>query len=93
MKKMAILFGILSTVAVGNEAKVINLQETNIISTTGFNEKLSQENKNVSIITKDDIQSKDYKNVSDILREHQNIVIQDTYFGPIVDLRGSGARS
>lgn len=93
MKKMAILFGILSTVAVGNEAKVINLQETNIISTTGFNEKLSQENKNVSIITKEDIQSKEYKNVSDILRENQNIVIQDTYFGPIVDLRGSGARS
>ncbi|WP_211494231.1 TonB-dependent receptor plug domain-containing protein, partial [Fusobacterium sp. DD4] len=49
--------------------------------------------KNTYIVTKEQIQEKNYKNVEDVLRDAPGVVVQNTAFGPRVDMRGSGEKS
>jgi iron complex outermembrane receptor protein len=90
MKKLLIYSFIISNLLY---AKDIQLGESQIISTTGFETNLTSENKNVSVITKEEIQKKSYENVEAILRDSNNVNIKDTYFGPVVDIRGNGQRA
>lgn len=90
MKKIILLLGILNTLVVANE---ISLDKSTITSTTGFTENISKENKNVIIIGKEDISKKEYHNLEEVLNNTPNVMVQQTYFGPIVDLRGNGERA
>lgn len=92
MKKMIILFGIMSVLAAASE-KEVALEKSVVISTTGFTESLLKENKNVTIISKEDLNRKDYHNVEEVLRDAPNVMVQQTYFGPVIDLRGNGERA
>lgn len=91
MKKTIVLFGIISLLAAANE-KAIVLEES-VISTTGFVESLLKENKNVTIVSREDLNRKDYRNLEEVLRDTPNVMVQQTYFGPVVDLRGNGERA
>lgn len=49
--------------------------------------------KNTYTVSKEQIQEKNYKNVEDVLRDAPGVVVQNTAFGPRVDMRGSGEKS
>ncbi|MGL4308281.1 MAG: TonB-dependent receptor [Cetobacterium sp.] len=51
------------------------------------------ENKNTYIISQEKIQEKKYKNVEEVLNDAPGVVVQNTAFGPRVDMRGSGEKS
>ena len=74
-------------------ATEIQLDKTVVSSTTGFEKPIVEENKNIVLITSEDISKKQYTDVESILRDTPNVVIQETEFGPVVNLRGSGERS
>ena len=50
-------------------------------------------NKNIYLVTQETIQEKNYKNVEDVLRDAPGVIIQNTAFGPKIDMRGSGNKS
>ena len=91
MKKIMILALIAS--ASTYSATEIQLDKTVVSSTTGFEKPIVEENKNIVLITSEDISKKQYTDVESILRDTPNVVIQETEFGPVVNLRGSGERS
>ena len=91
MKKIMILALIASASAYS--ATEIQLDKTVVSSTTGFEKPIVEENKNIVLITSEDISKKQYTDVESILRDTPNVVIQETEFGPVVNLRGSGERS
>ena len=91
MKKIMILALIASASAYS--ATEIQLDKTVVSSTTGFEKPIVEENKNIILITSEDISKKQYTDVESILRDTPNVVIQETEFGPVVNLRGSGERS
>ena len=91
MKKIMILALIASASAYS--ATEIQLDKTIVSSTTGFEKPIVEENKNIVLITSEDISKKQYTDVESILRDTPNVVIQETEFGPVVNLRGSGERS
>lgn len=90
MKKILIFILLINSIIF---AEGIKLSPTTITSTTSFNTPLVEENKNITLITKEDISKKQYDNVENILRDTPNIVITNTQFGPTINLRGSGERS
>lgn len=91
MKKIIIIALIASASAYS--ATEIQLDKTVVSSTTGFEKPIVEENKNIILITSEDISKKQYTDVESILRDTPNVVIQETEFGPVVNLRGSGERS
>lgn len=91
MKKIMIIALIASASAYS--ATEIQLDKTVVSSTTGFEKPIVEENKNIVLITSEDISKKQHTDVESILRDTPNVVIQETEFGPVVNLRGSGERS
>ena len=91
MKKIMTIALIVSASAYS--ATEIQLDKTVVSSTTGFEKPIVEENKNIVLITSEDISKKQYTDVESILRDTPNVVIQETEFGPVVNLRGSGERS
>ena len=91
MKKIMIIALIASASAYS--ATEIQLDKTVVSSTTGFEKPIVEENKNIVLITSEDISKKQYTDVESILRDTPNVVIQETEFGSVVNLRGSGERS
>ena len=91
MKKIIIM----SFIASANLYAVseIQLDKTVVSSTAGFEKPIIEENKNVVLITEEQIKKKQYSDVESILKDTPNVVIQETEFGPVVNLRGSGERS
>ena len=75
------------------QEKVIKLEDSVIISTSGFETPLLSENKNIIILFKEQIDNGNYKNLEEVLRGVPNVIVQDTYFGPRVDIRGNGEKS
>lgn len=61
-----------------------------IISTTGTEMTLLDEATNVALISKEQIEEKNYKNVEDILKDNPNVNIVYSKNGPVIDMRGSG---
>lgn len=52
-----------------------------------------KEIKNTYVVTQEEIQERNYKNVEDILRDSPSVIVNNTAFGPRVDMRGSGEKS
>lgn len=90
MKKKIIMLGfVISALAYANE-KEINLGESVITSTTGFETSMRKIAANPTIITSKNIQEKNYKTVSEVLRDIPSVNIMRNSFGTMIDLRGQG---
>ena len=93
MKKLLVLLTILTSMASFSE-DVIELEQTTVkASKTSDYTAPPKEQKNTFVITQEKIREKNYKNVEDILRDAPGVVVQNTAFGPRIDMRGSGEKS
>ena len=93
MKKLLVLLTILSSIIAYAE-DTIELNETTVKgSKTSDYTAPPKEQKNTFVITQERIREKNYKNVEDILRDAPGVVVQNTAFGPRIDMRGSGEKS
>ena len=93
MKKLLVLLSILTSIASFSE-DVIELEQTTVKgSKTSDYTAPPKEQKNTFVITQERIREKNYKNVEDILRDAPGVVVQNTAFGPRIDMRGSGEKS
>lgn len=92
-KKLTMLIFLLSTLTFSEET--IKL-ENSVIKSTNSNTDytlIPKEQKNTFVITQERIREKNYKNVEDVLRDAPGVVVQNTAFGPRIDMRGSGEKS
>ena len=93
MKKLLVLLTILSSIMAYAE-DTIELDQTTVKgSKTSDYTAPPKEQKNTFVITQERIREKNYKNVDDILRDAPGVVVQNTAFGPRIDMRGSGEKS
>ena len=93
MKKLLVLLSIISSIASFSE-DVIELGQTTVKgSKTSDYTAPPKEQKNTFVITQERIREKNYKNVEDILRDAPGVIVQNTAFGPRIDMRGSGEKS
>lgn len=53
----------------------------------------TKEIKNKFIITQENIQEKNYKDIAELLEDAPGVIVQNTAFGPKIDMRGSGEKS
>ena len=88
-----ITLSMITTICTFSQEKAIKLEDSVILSTSGFETPILSENKNVTLLFKEQIDNGNYKDVEDVLRGAPNIIIQNTYFGPKVDIRGNGEKS
>lgn len=71
----------------------VNLDTTFINYEDNSEKLIIEEKKNTILITSEDIKNKHYTNIEDILKNTPNIIFQQTQFGPLINLRGSGEHS
>ncbi len=88
MKKLLVLLSIITSIASFSE-DVIELGQTTVKgSKTSDYTAPPKEQKNTFVITQERIREKNYKNVEDILRDAPGVVVQNTAFGPRIDMNG-----
>ena len=93
IKKLLVLLSIITSITSFSE-DVIELGQTTVKgSKTSDYTAPPKEQKNTFVITQERIREKNYKNVEDILRDAPGVVVQNTAFGPRIDMRGSGEKS
>ena len=93
MKKLLVLLSIITAITSFSE-DVIELGQTTVKgSKTSDYTAPPKEQKNTFVITQERIREKNYKNVEDILRDAPGVIVQNTAFGPRIDMRGSGEKS
>lgn len=88
-----VTLSIIATICTYSQEKAIKLEDSVILSTSGFETPILSENKNVTLLLKEQIDNGSYKNLEDVFRGAPNTIVQDTYFGPRVDIRGNGEKS
>lgn len=49
--------------------------------------------KNTFTVTQEEIRERSYKNVEDVLKDAPGVIVNNTAFGPKIDMRGSGDKS
>ena len=94
MKKLLIMLSILSAIQTLAE-DTIKLEKS-VIKGNGKSSNytlIPKEIKNTFTITQEKIREKNYKNVEEILRDSPGVIVQNTAFGPRIDMRGSGEKS
>ncbi len=52
-----------------------------------------KEVKNTYTVTQEQIQEKNYKNVEEVLKDSPGVIVNNTAFGPKIDMRGNGEKS
>lgn len=52
-----------------------------------------KEVKNTYTVTQEQIQEKNYKNVEEVLKDSPGVIVNNTAFGPQIDMRGNGEKS
>ena len=94
MKKLLILLSIISALPLLAE-ETIKLDKSVIKGSPRAADYslIPKEQKNTFVITQEKIRERNYKNVEDILRDAPGVVVQNTAFGPRIDMRGSGEKS
>ena len=96
-KKIAIL-SLLAIVLIANANEdvavtgEIRLDES-ITTTTGFESTVKEQVKNVTVISKDDIEKKGYKNLQEVLSDAPGITFVDAGGGASIDIRGQGNKA
>ena len=88
MKKLLLLnFLIISLLSYSKNETGIRLKEK-VITTTGFDETVKNEIKNIIVVSKEDIEKKHYNQVTDILKNYAMINVIGTGQGTVVNMRG-----
>ena len=95
MKKRYLWFLLLSIHAVATAEQTVDLGNSVIKNASRQNSYtlVPKEYKNTYVITQEKIREQNYKNVEDVLRDAPGVTIQNTAFGPRVDMRGSGEKA
>ena len=89
MKKLAILSFLICAGVVARGEESIHLGET-VVTSMRFETTLLDEPTNISVITKEKIEEKNYKNVIEALDDNPMINIVNSRNGAVIDMRGSG---
>lgn len=94
MKNKLLVLSILTcSIINANEINEVTLDTSNIVSQREFGESMVKENKNIILITQERIREKNYKNVEEVLKDAPGVIVNNTAFGPRIDMRGSGEKS
>lgn len=94
LKKLAILsFIVVGMMAFGDENDTFNVKlEESVVTATGFDDVQSNQIKNTTIVTAQDIHNKGYNIIEEILKRTPGINFVNNGFGYIVDVRGQGVQ-
>lgn len=94
LKKLAILsFIVVGMMAFGDENDTFNVKlEESVVTATGFDDVQSNQIKNTTIVTAQDIHNKGYNTIEEILKRTPGINFVNNGFGYIVDVRGQGVQ-
>lgn len=97
MKNKLLLCCYLSIASLAFSEDTANVKlDDSVIKGDGYTRNISftpKENKNTFVVTQKQIQERNYKNVEDVLRDSPGVIVNNTPFGPRVDMRGSGEKS
>ena len=94
LKKLAILsFIVAGMIAFGDDNDTFNVKlEESVVTATGFDDVQSNQIKNTTIVTAQDIHDKGYNTIEEILKRTPGINFVNNGFGYIVDVRGQGVQ-
>lgn len=94
LKKLAILsFIVVGMMAFGDDNDTFNVKlEESVVTATGFDDVQSNQIKNTTIITAQDIHNKGYNTIEEILKRTPGVNFVNNGFGYIVDVRGQGVQ-
>lgn len=94
LKKLAILsFIVVVMMAFGDDNDTFNVKlEESVVTATGFDDVQSNQIKNTTIVTAQDIHNKGYNTIEEILKRTPGINFVNNGFGYIVDVRGQGVQ-
>lgn len=93
MKRGKLLYFFIAATAFANEPTV-QLERTFIDN--NYSRDLfvqPKEVKNTYTVTQEQIHEKNYKNVEEVLKDSPGVIVNNTAFGPRIDMRGSGEKS
>lgn len=93
MKKILLLAFIISAVTYAENIAEVTLGKTYVESINGFEENLQNTPKNIQVITQNEIEEKNYKDVYEILENSPLITIKNDAIGQSIEMRGSGLNS
>ena len=94
LKKLAILsLIVVGMMAFGDDNDTFNVKlEESVVTVTGFDDVQSNQIKNTTIVTAQDIHNKGYNTIEEILKRTPGINFVNNGFGYIVDVRGQGVQ-
>ena len=94
LKKLAVLsFIVAGMIALGDDNDTFNVKlEESVVTATGFDDVQSNQIKNTTIVTAQDIHNKGYNTIEEILKRTPGINFVNNGFGYIVDVRGQGVQ-
>ena len=94
LKKLAILsFIVVGMMAFGDENDTFNVKlEESVVTATGFDDVQSNQIKNTTIVTAQDIHNKGYNTIEEILKRTPGVNFVNNGFGYIVEVRGQGVQ-
>ena len=94
LKKLAILsFIVVGMMAFGDDNDTFNVKlEESVVTATGFDDVQSNQIKNTTIVTAQDIHNKGYNTIEEILKRTPGVNFVNNGFGYIVDVRGQGVQ-
>ena len=94
LKKLAILsFIVAGMIALGDDNDTFNVKlEESVVTATGFDDVQSNQIKNTTIVTAQDIHNKGYNTIEEILKRTPGVNFVNNGFGYIVDVRGQGVQ-
>jgi hemin receptor len=94
LKKLAVLsFIVAGMIALGDDNDTFNVKlEESVVTATGFDDVQSNQIKNTTIVTAQDIDNKGYNTIEEILKRTPGINFVNNGFGYIVDVRGQGVQ-
>ena len=94
LKKLAILsLIVVGMMAFGDDNDTFNVKlEESVVTATGFDDVQSNQIKNTTIVTAQDIHNKGYNTIEEILKRTPGVNFVNNGFGYIVDVRGQGVQ-
>ena len=92
-RKIALLSLIISAAAVAEDAIKLDSSVIQNNATPRDFVQAPKVSKNTFTVTQEQIQERNYKDVEDVLRDAPGVVVNNTAFGPKIDMRGNGEKS
>ena len=97
--KLLLLSLLLAATSYGNENEFYEEPETkgtsvrleeSVVSTTGYETTVRNTTKNLTVISNEDIENKNYSEITDLLKRVPGVTVSSNVFGTSIDLRGQG---